>query len=67
MIDGSIPDNGQTIQVDHSVVEFKIVIRHLGSATNSSIKELLQRKFEVLEVSQVDSTAYCTSGSLDLF
>lgn len=65
MLDGSEPKTGQTVTFDHGVTEFKIVIRHLGTANENSIKNLLQQKFEVIKVEEVETTTFCSSCRSD--
>ena len=65
MVDGSKPDDGQTIMVDHIVTEFKVVIRHTAGAGPADVKQLLQSKYEVVRCEVSESTVYCTSGAAD--
>lgn len=39
--------------VDHSVTEFKVVVRHLNRIGPDTIKDLIEKKYEVVKVEEV--------------
>lgn len=49
---------GQTVTVDHQITEFTVKIRAMNSVGANQIKQLLQEKYEVLEVKETSSTKY---------
>ena len=59
MIDGSNPERGETISVDHSTKEFRIVIRSTSNVGIESMKDLIQQKFEVVEIEETGSEFFC--------
>jgi|TARA_Y100000310_G_scaffold238677_1_gene242176 hypothetical protein len=60
--------DGQTVSVDHTVTEFKVVVRtssvRIGPET---IKDLIQQKFEVVKCEVVDSQHYVKPTNLPDF
>lgn len=60
MIDGTEPKRGQTVVTDHIVQTYQISIRSLqGIMGTKVLKDLLQQKFEVTEIKQIDEISYC--------
>ena len=52
---GDSPINdGDTVQVDHNVTTFVVTIRSMGSVGVESIKDLIERKFEVVDIKETD-------------
>lgn len=60
MIDGSNPERGETISVDHTTTEFRVVIRSMsGQVGPETMKNLIQQKFEVVEIEEVENKHFC--------
>lgn len=59
MIDGSNPSYGETILTDHTTTEFRLLIRTIdGQVGPETIKNLIQQKFEVVDIEQTDKTHF---------
>jgi len=50
--------DGQTVVVDHTVREFRVVIRSMNNVGPDTIKNLIQTKFEVVKCEVVNETSY---------
>lgn len=51
-------DLDNTVTVDHTVQTFTVVIRSMGSVHPDTIKDFLQRRYEVVECKETDATTY---------
>lgn len=45
--------NGHTVQVDHNVTTFVVSVRSMTNVGPETIKDLIQKKFEVTDIRQV--------------
>jgi hypothetical protein len=61
-IDGTIPRDGETVTVDHSVRTFMVQIRSINTVGPESLKQLIEQKFEVTDIQETDGT-YFVRGS----
>lgn len=50
----------ETCILDHSVQRFTVEIRSMGGVFPDSLKELIQKKYEVLSVEEVNRTLFIT-------
>lgn len=47
-------DLGRTVQVDHKVTTFVVTVRSLSNVGTDSIKNLIEKKFEVVDINIAD-------------
>ena len=57
--------DGQTCSVDHTVAEFKVVVRSINSVGPNDLKNLIEQKFEVVAVEEVNTDHYGHVGRPD--
>jgi hypothetical protein len=48
-------DLGRTVQVDHTVTTFVVTVRSLSNVGTDSIKNLIEKKFEVVDINIANS------------
>ena len=46
------------IQADHTVTEFKVVVRHMRNISEDTIKDLIQKRLEVVKCEEVSRRTY---------
>lgn len=52
--DGTPVPHGHCVEVDHTLTTFTVVVRSMNKVGPQTIKDLIQKKFEVVEVKQID-------------
>lgn len=57
-LDGKKVLDGQTVTLDHSVQSFTVVVRSLAGITPQTVKNLIQKSYEVIAVKENDRTDY---------
>lgn len=50
------PDS--TVTVDHTVQTFVVTVRSMGRVSSETIKNLIEKKYEVCNITEQGSTAY---------
>lgn len=55
---GRFIPNGKTVTQDHQVTTFVVTVRHMNTVGPETIKDLIQRKFEVTNIEQVDKITF---------
>jgi hypothetical protein len=61
-VNGRPIGNGQTVVVDHSVQSFLVVVRSMGGVSPDTIKNLIERRHEVVRIEPVDAQLYVRAG-----
>ena len=46
--------DGQTVQVDHTIKTFTVSVRSMSNVGADTIKNLIEAKFEVVEIKETD-------------
>ena len=54
-------DDGQTVVVDHYTQRFTVVIRSMSPIGEDTLKNIIQQKYEVVEIKQQDANAMITT------
>ena len=49
---------GRTVTADHTVKTFTVTVRSMGAVGPTTIKDLIEKKLEVVSVEEVDSVVY---------
>jgi len=57
-IDGKPLVNGKTVTLDHSTQKFEIVVRSLRGVSTQTVKDLIQKSYEVINIKEIDRTDY---------
>jgi hypothetical protein len=57
-VNGRHVDDGETVTVDHSVQVFTVVVRSMSRVGPDTIKNLIEKRHEVVKVEEIDSTLY---------
>ncbi len=57
-VDGSPVPTGVCVTLDHSTQTFTVQIRALRFVSPETIKDLIQKKFEVIDVKETDSVSF---------
>ncbi len=52
--------NGETVLVDHTVKSFMVTVRSINKVGCEDIKNLIEKKFEVVQIDEAGSTSYFT-------
>ena len=47
-----------TVETDHIVQEFKVVVRSSAGVHPNTVKDFLQRRWEVLKIEEVDNKVF---------
>jgi hypothetical protein len=50
--------DGKTVTLDHAVQEFTVVIRSMAGVHPQTLKDLIQRKYEVVSIKTGESKEY---------
>lgn len=51
-------EDGQTVTLDHSVQAFTVVIRSMNTVHPQTLKDLIQKRYEVVSIMETDRTDY---------
>jgi hypothetical protein len=43
--------NGKTLEIDHTVTTFLVSIRHMGNLSEATVKDLIEKRHEVVGIS----------------
>ena len=62
---GQKPRDGQTCTVDNVTQTFTVSIRSLSGVSPDDVKNLLQQRWEVTNITQTDEIAVVRTGLLD--
>lgn len=54
-VDGTPVPRNYCVQVDHTLTTFVVVVRSMNKVGPDTIKDLIEKKFEVVEVKQTDN------------
>jgi hypothetical protein len=54
------PKNGETVQVDHSIKTFVVRVRSMTNVGPDTIKNLIEKKFEVVSCEETDLQVIAT-------
>jgi hypothetical protein len=57
-INGKPLVDGKTVKLDHSVQKFEIVVRSLRGVSTQTVKDLIQKSYEVVRINEIDRTDY---------
>ena len=57
-LQGKVMQDGQTVSLDHSVQKFEVIVRSCSGIGVQSLKDLIQRKYEVVSIEEKDRTDY---------
>lgn len=57
-LDGKPLKDGETVTTDHSVRTFTVQVRSMGTVSVDSIKDLIERRHEVVSIEEGDLTLY---------
>jgi len=55
--------NGMTVTLDHSVQVFTVAVRSMGRVGTDTIKNLIEKRHEVVRIEEIDNTAYVHANS----
>jgi len=50
--------DGKTVQLDHSTQKIEVVIRSCSGVGLQDLKDLIQRRHEVVSIKEIDRTDY---------
>lgn len=64
-IDGKPIRDGQTVSSDHVVQKFTVTVRSLNMVGTDTIRDLIQKKFEVMDIECTGGTVYVNPGMPD--
>jgi len=64
-LDGKQVSDGTTVTIDHNVDTMTITFRSLCGVSPSAIKEYLQRKWEVVDISDHHRDSFVQCGMAD--
>lgn len=59
--------DGETVSMDHVVHTFMVQVRSMSNVGEDTIKDLIQKKFEVSEIKKVDETFFVRGPSIPDF
>lgn len=51
-------EDGECVTLDHSVQKFEVVVRSLRGVGNQKLKDLIQKSYEVVSLTEIDRTDY---------
>ena len=57
--------HGETVVVDHKVQSFVVVVRSMGGVGPDTIKDLIERRHEVVKIERVDEQFFVRAGRPD--
>jgi hypothetical protein len=63
-VNGKKIEDGETVMVDHSVQTFTVQIRTMNGLPVETLKDYLQRKYEVVNITETKATTYVHGSSL---
>lgn len=63
-VNGRTIKNGETVTFDHSIQTFIVKVRSLGRVSPERIKDLIENKFEVVDIQEGDSISYVKGSSV---
>lgn len=57
-LDGKVVRPGQTYTIDHAVSKFTLTVRSMNTVTAETIRRMIERGYEVVNVEEVERTTY---------
>lgn len=64
-LDGKTIHEGQTVTVDHVVQTFTLTVRSCSGVESKTIKDHLQKKWEVVNIERTENVQYVRAGHFD--
>jgi len=61
-VNGLPISNGMTVTLDHSVQVFTVVVRSMGRVGADTIKNLIEKRHEVVRIEEIDSIRFVHAG-----
>jgi len=50
--------DGTTVTLDHAVQRYEVVVRSLCGISNQTLKDLIEKRYEVVSIKEIDRTDY---------